>query len=244
MQSTIEIYKKVVFKNPILIEGLPGIGFVANICAAHLINSLKAEKFGEIYSPHFQDLAITTEEGTVRTPINELYYWKSPKDQPDLIILYGNTQALSVQGQYEICDKIIAYAKDMGCKLIITIGGLKKDKVSSYPQLYVTATDFEILNQVRNYGLDILQGHIYGAAGLLLGLAKLRGVKGFCILTETMGTYPDAAAAKAVLELLDKILELKISLDKLEKAVEETSKILETFKPIETKRSEEFLGLV
>ena len=130
MDSTITIEKKIKLDNPVFVEGLPGIGFVANIATLHLIEDLKAKKFGEIVSPHFQDLAITAVGGVVRTPINELYYWTSLKGIYDLVILYGNTQALNVQGQYELCDKIISFAQELGCNLIITIGGIEKNNVS------------------------------------------------------------------------------------------------------------------
>ncbi|UCE16919.1 MAG: PAC2 family protein, partial [Candidatus Bathyarchaeota archaeon] len=47
------MYEKPVLDNPILIEGLPGIGFVANIAALHLIQRLQAKMFAEIRSSSF-----------------------------------------------------------------------------------------------------------------------------------------------------------------------------------------------
>ncbi len=72
MVCTIEIYEKPKLNNPVLIEGLPGIGFVANIAALHLISELKAKRFAEIVSASFQDLAVTTDTGGTRSPVNEL----------------------------------------------------------------------------------------------------------------------------------------------------------------------------
>lgn len=66
MVCSIEISEKPKLNDPILIEGLPGIGFVANIAALHLINELKAKRFAEIVSASFQDFAVTTEGGTQR----------------------------------------------------------------------------------------------------------------------------------------------------------------------------------
>jgi proteasome assembly chaperone (PAC2) family protein len=66
-------------------------------------------------------------------------------------------------------------------------------------------------------------------AGLLVGLAKLKGMRGFCLLAETLGVYPDAIAAQALLEVLCKILHLKIDLTRLEVAANETRKILELY---------------
>jgi proteasome assembly chaperone (PAC2) family protein len=60
MVCTVRIYEKPKLNNPVLIEGLPGKGFVANIATSHLIHDLKAKLFGEILSASFQDLAVTT----------------------------------------------------------------------------------------------------------------------------------------------------------------------------------------
>ncbi len=45
MVCSIDISEKPKLNDPILIEGLPGIGFVANIAALHLIKELKAKTF-------------------------------------------------------------------------------------------------------------------------------------------------------------------------------------------------------
>jgi proteasome assembly chaperone (PAC2) family protein len=69
MVCTVEITEKPKLNDPILIEGLPGIGFVANIAALHLINEFKATRFAEIVSASFQDFAVTTEGGGTRSPV-------------------------------------------------------------------------------------------------------------------------------------------------------------------------------
>lgn len=71
MVCAIEVFEKPRLNNPILIEGLPGIGFIANIATLHLIHELKAKRFAEIHCAAFQDLAVTTENGGTRSPVNE-----------------------------------------------------------------------------------------------------------------------------------------------------------------------------
>jgi len=212
--------------DPILIEGLPGIGFVANIACLHLINELKAKKFCEIHSSSFQALSVTTDKGLLRPPLNELYYVHDESYSHDLIILFGNTQALSAKGQYELCDKILDIAEDRGIRMVITIGGLKRDHVPSSPKVYCTATDLDTLDETMRLGADKIQGRVFGVAGLLLGLAKLRGLRGFCILSETPGLYPDALAAKVALEFLSRYLAVTVDLSRLDTAVEASSKLM------------------
>ncbi len=229
MVCKVKVYEKPVLNDPVLIEGLPGIGFVANITALHLIKELKAKLFAEIQSSAFQDLAISTSNGGTYFPTNQLYYHKAKDGERDFIILYGNTQALTTVGQYELCGKILDISEELGCNYILTVGGLKKEEKAEKPELYCTASDTETLQEALTLGAKVMKGHIFGVAGLLVGLCKLRNMKGLCLLAETAGLYPDAVATRAVMKALRKMLHLKISLKNLGSAAEETGNILKSF---------------
>jgi uncharacterized protein (TIGR00162 family) len=208
---------------------LPGIGFVANIAALHLINELKAKRFVEIVSASFQDFAVTTEGGGARSPVNELYYAKRGCGLHDFIIWFGNTQALTTFGQYELCGKVLDLVQELGCRFVISIGGFKKDQVQAVPGLYSAATDQETLKEVLGLGTKVMVGHVFGIAGLLIGLARLRGMRGFSLLVDTLGMFPDANATRYALEALDKLLRLGVNLERLEVSAEETKKVLDSF---------------
>ena len=242
MVCTAHIHEKPQLNDPVLIEGLPGIGFVANIATLHLIQELKAQKFGELHSSAFQDFAITTDQGKTNAPKNELYYYKGHDQERDLILLYGNTQALTTMGQYELCGRILDVGQDLGCKYIITIGGLRREEKVTTPKLFCAASGREALQDAKSMGAEILGGQIFGIAGLLVALGKLRGFKGFCILAETTGFYPDAIAASATLKPICDMLHLNVNLSSLDVAAEATKKILESFglleSPLEERRKE------
>ena len=229
MVCTIEIYEKPKLNDPILIEGLPGIGFVANIAALHLINELKAKRFAQIVSASFQDFAVTTETGGSRSPVNELYYYKREDGGRDLIIWHGNTQALTTFGQYELCGKVLDIAQELGCRFVISIGGFKKDEVQPVPTIYSAATDQETIKEALDLGTKVMVGHIFGIAGLLIGLGRLRNLKGFALLVDTLGMYPDANATRCALTALGKYLNLNIDLSRLDATAEQTKKTLESF---------------
>jgi uncharacterized protein (TIGR00162 family) len=238
MVCKVQVYEKPELNNPVLIEGLPGIGFVANIAALHLIHELKAKRFAEIFSASFQDLAVTTETGGARSPINELYYCKGHDGGRDLIIWYGNTQALTTFGQYELCGRVLDIAEELGCRMFLSIGGFKQDEMKAAPVIYCAASDSETLQECLNLGTKIMVGQIFGIAGLLIGLCKIRGLKGFSLLVETLGTHPDTDAARYALSALSKYLNLNLDLSRLDSAAEETRKILESFGLIRTVEEE------
>jgi len=227
----------------VLVEGLPGIGLVANIACLHLIRELKAQRFCNIYSPHFQAMALTNERGGLRPPVNELYAAKIQSLEHDMMILYGNTQASSSQGQYELYGRVLDVAQDMGCRRVITIGGLKRDYPATSPGVYCAATDKEIFEKAVGLGAKLIQGRIFGAAGVLLGLAQVRGLAGLCILVDTLGLYPDAPAARVALSFLSKYLGLEVDFARLDEAVRITDEMLQGFVPGQATPKTELVGL-
>ena len=229
MVCKVHVYEKPVLNNPVLIEGLPGIGFVANITALHLIKELNAKLFAEIKSSAFQDLAMTTGNGQTYFPTNQFYYYKGKEGERDLIILHGNTQALTIIGQYELCGKILDLSEELGCKYILTVGGLRKEEKIEKPEIYTTASDTETLQDALDFGAKIMKGHIFGVAGLLVGLCKLRKMKGICLLAETSGLYPDGVATREILKIINTMLNLKINVENLSAATEETEEVLKSF---------------
>ncbi len=242
MVCSIDISERPVLNDPILIEGLPGIGYVANIAALHLIKELKATRFVQIFSSSFQDFAITTDDGGARTPINELYYAKRDGER-DLIIWYGNTQALTTVGQYELVGKVLDIAQEFGCRFVISIGGFKKDEAQPVPGIYSTATDLETMQQALDLGTKVMVGHVFGIAGLSIGMARIRDMKGFSLLVDTPGMNPDVNAARYALLTLGKYLYLEVDLSGLEATGDEIKKMLESFGVIrsitEEKKKEE-----
>jgi uncharacterized protein (TIGR00162 family) len=229
MVCTIEIYEKPELDDPVLIAGLPGIGFVANIAALHLISELKAKRFAEIVSASFQDFAVTTEDGGTRSPISELYYCKQDDDGRDLVIWYGNTQALTTFGQYELVGKVLDLVQELGCRFVISIGGYKKEEVQPIPAVYSAATDQKTMKEALDLGTKVMVGHIFGVAGLLIGLGKLRKLNGFAVLVDTLGMTPDVNAARCALTTVGKYLGLGVNLSRLKETLEQTKRALESF---------------
>jgi uncharacterized protein (TIGR00162 family) len=238
MVCMVSLREKPRLRDPVLVEGLPGIGFVANIAALHLIRELNATPFARIHCSSFQDFAVTTEEGGTRSPINELYYHEGTGHDRDLIILHGNTQALTTRGQYELCGRVLDVCKQLGSRYVITLGGLKVEREVEQPKLYFAATDKETARMLLDMNVAVIRGQIFGVAGLLVGIGRLRGFQGFCLLAETLGLYPDGRATREVLKVVGKMLHLDISFDKLDETADVTRHVLQNFGLLEQSLAE------
>jgi uncharacterized protein len=212
--------------NPVLIEGLPGVGNVGKLAADHLVDELKAVHFATIYSQFLPPQVLVDDDSVIRLVSNSLYYWKSTKPwQHDIIFLVGDFQGITPEGQYELAMATVDLASEMGVNRIYTLGGYGLGKIVQEPRVLGAATDISMVEDLTEYGLEFSKSDpgsgIVGASGLLLGLGKLKGIEGACLMGETSGYFVDPAAAKAVLQILTKILKVEIEYQKLvEKATQ------------------------
>ena len=237
-ETFIKEFAKAELKNPILIEGLPGLGLVGKIAIRHLIKHLKAEKLAYLYSPHFPYFVIVSKKGNVRLLRGTFYFWKSKNEKNDLIFFTGDSQAQTIEGQYEISDRILDFAKRHDVKLIITIGGYRmeaKDK----PKVVAAATDQELLKRALKAGAETSPAGspIVGTAGLILGLSHFRGINALCLLGETRGYLPDPSSAKSVLEVLQSMFGFDANLAGLDEEIAKGEKMVTRLQKIEEKRA-------
>ncbi len=227
--AEITILEEVELENPIFIEALPGLGHVGKLAADHMIDELGATKFAEIYSPTFPPQVLIKDEGIIENMLNELYYLRDVgEDNLDLIILVGNTQALSPEGQYLMCRDILEFVKGYNIDRIYTLGGMAIPQPVEEPKVYGAATDEANIELLKEADIEIRSndGGIVGASGLFLGLGVRQGISGTCLMGETPGYFIDAESAEAILKKLSLLLNFEINVDKLDERAEETRQMI------------------
>lgn len=237
METVVKEKVKVKLKSPVLIEGLPGLGMVGKIAAKYLIRELKAEKLAELYSPHFPYYVVVNKKGSVRLLRGEFYFWKNKKGNNDLILMTGDSQAQTIEGQYGVSDSILDFAEKHGVKTLLTLGGYRQE-AKGKPGVVAVSTNPELLNKASQAGAiaSPAGNPIVGTAGLLLGLAEFREIDALCLLGETRGYLPDPKAAKSILEVLQKTLEIKFDLSGLDKEIAKSAEIMKKMRKIEKQR--------
>lgn len=235
--TTIKELTKIELKNPILIEGLPGLGMVGRIATRYLAKQLKAKKLARLYSPHFPYYVLVNKKGSVRLLRGEFFFWKNEAGENDFIFFTGDSQAQTIEGQYEVAGCILDFAEKNNVKTIVTIGGYRKE-VEKTPRVVAVSTSPRLLNEaLKAEALPSSAGNpIVGTAGLLLGLAKFRKIDAICLLGETRGYLPDPRAAKSVVEVLQKMLKIKVDLSEMDKEIEKSKEIVERMQEIEKRR--------
>lgn len=219
--------KRPELKNPIVVEGLPGIGYVGKLALDHLSEELGAEKFAEMTSPYFPHHVTMNSDGVLE-PVKVEFYLVS-KDNIDLVLIAGDVQAASSKGHYEVTNTILDFAEELGVETIYTLGGYATgEHTSSKPRVVGASSDEEVLEVYEKYDIGVEEGSgpVLGVSGLLIALGKRRGIEGTALLGETHGMLVDHRSAQAVLEVLTDILDLSVDMSKLEERAEKTEEIL------------------
>jgi uncharacterized protein (TIGR00162 family) len=236
LKTTILRTRKPRLKEPIFIEGLPGVGHVGKLVAEHLVEELGAKKIMEIYSPHFPPQVIVEDDGTIRLVRNEVYAYKS-KGKNDLLMLVGDHQSTSNEGHYELCSVFLDIAEEFKVKRIYALGGYGVGQLVDTDTVLGAANNKNLVKELKEYGVEFRAnepgGGIVGASGLLLGLGALRGIDAACLMGVTSGYLVDPKSAQAVLKVLSKILEIEVDMQALADRASEMEKIVAKLREME-----------
>jgi proteasome assembly chaperone (PAC2) family protein len=192
-------------KKPVFVQGLPGFGNVGKIAAHLLVKFSSAKLFAELYSSSFPDYVTANSKGICRLPRYE--FWAAPMEKNDFLIMTGDTQPSfdDVVSHYTLCSDVLDFIGKQDCSFIVTLGGIPI--MEEKKQIYVAATSPRLALEFMEKGAVIYsKGRIVGATGLLLALAKERGLDGIGLLGPTSGFQADRGAGFSVFKFLMKAL--------------------------------------
>ncbi|MEK6922853.1 MAG: PAC2 family protein [Nanoarchaeota archaeon] len=220
-------------KDPVLIEGLPGVGNVGKIATDFIIDSIGAKKIFEITSYNLPHCVFVNEDNLVELPAIEIFY-KNVGGRT-LLLLAGDIQPLDEPSCYEFCDQILDIIEGFkGKKEVITLGGIALERNPKNPKVYATANDQKIRKKYAGRALNNniygLVGPIVGVSGLLVGLAGKRKIPAVSLLAETYGhpNHLGIRSAKEILRILNQNLRLKIDLTDLDSEIKDIEFEFET----------------
>jgi len=211
-------------RNPVLIQGLPGLGLVGKIAVDYLIEELKPKKIAELYSdylflPDGKSGVLVSFDGICHLPHYEFYAYFNSRGEGDIVLLAGDTQPVS-WAQYVVAEKVINYVKSLGVRRIVTLGGTITQ--ARKKEVFAVANDDSLLKWLASYGVKPSRGGaVTGACGVLVGLAKLHDMDAFSLMGSVGEIYPDPEASRAVLEVLIKMFNIPVSLSKLDVMIKE-----------------------
>ena len=214
-------------KNPIMIEGFPGFGFVSTITTEFLIEHLNAKLIGRIDSDKLMPM-VAIHNKNLLEPLG-IYYDKSH----NIIIFHAVT---NMQGlEWEIAEKLTMLSRELKTKELISVEGVAAQ--SEENNAYCYACNEEIEKRFGKIKVEPLK------EGIIMGVTAALLLKARCpisaVFVETHSGLPDSRAAAKAIEILDKYLNLKVDYKPLLEKAEQFENKLKFLMEQQTKAQEQ-----
>ncbi|HLB69478.1 MAG TPA: proteasome assembly chaperone family protein [Candidatus Methanoperedens sp.] len=215
-------------KNPLVIEGFPGIGLVGNIACQHIIEELQMKYLGSIDSRYFPPLAVLF-NGIVYMPVR---IYESAKKN---IIVVISDIPIHPTASYDLSKSLVDWVESIHTKNVISIAGIAT--TTGMRRVFGGATNNEMLEKIKDRTEIFQVGTISGISGSIMTECYLRHIPAMSLLGETPGPNPDPRAAVEVINVLNNIFDLSIDTNKLTSQAEqielELSKLAEQVRTTE-----------
>ena len=229
MSDLVKLYARPKLNSPNLIAAWPGIANVSLLVAMYLEKKLGFKPMGEINAAHFFDpIGVMVRDNVIEAPQfpqSKFSYWKNKNGGSDIILFIGDDQP-AAKG-YELANCVIDIAQKFQVQRIYTLAAAKtRMHHTEQPKVWGVATIPELTKELRKYDL-VQRGNlqISGLNGILLGVAKERGIDGICLLGEVpayTSRVQNPMAALAILGVLPKMLGIEVDTFELAQIARET----------------------
>lgn len=240
----VRLHRKPKLDRPDLLVAWPGIGNVGLIAIDSLRGLLEAEELGEIepwdfFYPWVVSIK-NSELVDLEFPRNKFYFKRTT--HKDLIFFIGEEQPTEGRGTYaeggkayQMANLVLDVAEKFGCNRVYTSGAAVAPIHHTIDsRVWAVPNKQELLEEVKGYENTVLmsriegreeEGSITGLNGLLLGVARRRGLEGICIMGEVpiylQGVpVPYPKASRSVLEVLTRNLGIMVDMSGIEKMIE------------------------
>ena len=208
--------------DPILVEGLPGLGLVGKIAVDHLVDSYDMTHYATCYCDGLPEIAVYDDSGHgVEAPVRI-----HADERRDLLALQSDVP-VSPSAAQEFAGCLTGWIEETGV-LPLYVSGTERDGDETTDLFGVATGDGEQLLTELDLGTPDQRGVVSGPTGALLYQANRQGIDGIGVVAEASPKFPDPAAAKVLLErVVEPLAEVTVDTDVLVDRAQEISKAKE-----------------
>ncbi|MFH1106337.1 MAG: PAC2 family protein [Candidatus Micrarchaeota archaeon] len=206
---------KVRLKNPVIIEGFPGVGMIGTISSSFLADKLKMKLVGYIQSSHFPPIAAIHDF----VPMSPARIYAS--EEHNLIILFSEFM-IPAEVVYALSQRIIKYAKDKNASEIYSLAGIASQTPDS--KVYGICSTKKMADKLRKFDIELVrEGATQGVSGILIAECASEGIPAANLLVQVdLPMAPQRAAM--LLNKVKAVVGLDVDVKQLEaegKAIQE-----------------------
>ncbi len=188
--------EKLKVKNPVIIEGFPGIGMVGTISASYLAEKLGMKLVGYLASSHFPPISAIHDY----KPVSPARIYASEKY--DLIVLFSEF-IIPSEVIYALSEKIIDWAREKKAKMIYSLAAIAVPEPRE--TIHGIASTPAVAETLKKKGIDLIkEGATQGVSGVLIAECASQQFPAANLMVQTASPLDPRAAAR----LLDKLSQL------------------------------------
>jgi len=201
-----------------LIEGFPGMGLVGTITAKYLVEKLEFEEIGYINAEVFVPI-IRIHKGL---PINPSRIYANKKLKLAVLI---SEQIIPQTFTDKLAKAVVNWIKLKKIKRVISLNGIHAGQEKN-KTIYGIAANEKSKKSLEGFGVEVInEGVTTGITALMLLKLKKTPIDAFSILGNVQ-IQADYKASAELIQKLNSILGLNLSIEPLLKEAKETEKIL------------------
>ncbi|WP_224269042.1 proteasome assembly chaperone family protein [Haloprofundus salinisoli] len=205
------------FDEPLLVEGLPGVGLVGKIAADHLVETFEMNHYANVYCESIPKVAVYRDDDRSIHPPVRIY----GDTERDLLVLQSDVP-ISPGAATEFADCLSDWFDEKRLTPVY-ISGLPREKDEEPPELYGIGTG-DAASMLDEAGIDspAEMGLVSGPTGALLSYAIENDQNAVGLVVESDPQFPDPEAARVVVtEGIDALLDIEVPTDDLVDRAEE-----------------------
>lgn len=210
----VRLLKEERFESPQMVAGWPGMAMLAKMCVDHLISGLKAKPFAEIQS---RGNSVMVKDGLAEvSSVRNMFY-----RHKQVIVFSGEEQPRLVDEVYRTADTVLEFAKRRRVRRLYTIAAFPST-FDGAPKVFGIANSARLVHELERLKIPVMsEGFVAGLNGVLIGVAKEKGIDAVCLLGQIQRMdISQPRTVKAVLDTLAEIIGMEVDTKGLEREAE------------------------
>ncbi len=238
-EKIVETGERPKLRNPVLVVALSTSNPQYRSLYSHarelgefMLKKMDFKKFATIYASALPPAIVISDEGTARLVSASFYHFSGGRD---VVLLAGDTSP--TDDQYEFCDAVLQFAKELGVVDLISIGTRWTEAVALptfTPKVLGFATDQRGVDELTGLGVTIIKDEPAPFfASMVVAMAEERGIRGFKLSVDHGEPIPHPKSLVELLLVLSKMLSFEVDAADLEASAKEMEANLKDEPPID-----------
>ena len=191
--ASVEVHTEVELDDPLLVEGLPGIGLVGKIAADHLIETLDMTPHASVHCDGIPRVAVYgADDGAVRAPVR-IY----ADEESDLLVLQSDVP-VSPSGSQDFAACVTGWMAERDVTPIFQ-SGRPTDNNTDPSLVGISTGEGAALLDDADIDRPSEDGAVQGPTGAMVYEAGRSGLDGVGLVVDADPQFPDPAAARVLL---------------------------------------------